>query len=70
MKLIARVEGIGLGIGEGLEIVMPRRIIGVEVVKGILEATGMTLESEPEDGETDLLTLGEKADGMIVERGL
>jgi len=30
----------------------------------------MTLESEPEDGETDLLTLGERADGMIAETDL
>lgn len=28
----------------------------------------MTLESEPEDGGTNLLTLGEKAEGMAAEK--
>lgn len=58
MTLIAPAEEIARGIEEDLEIGTLERNTDAGVATEIQRDTGMTLVIEPEDDETDLLTLG------------
>ena len=64
---IVRAVGTDPGIGGDLGIEIVGRTIEEEVVTGILGRIGMTLVTELEGEETDLLTPGAKEEEMTVE---
>ena len=66
---IVRVVGTDPGIGGNLGIEMAERTTEGEVVTGILGRIGMTLATELEGEETDLLTPGAKEEEMTVGIG-